>query len=115
MTIKKTTIDAKVRICQSGLSGQCMGTFTMRDYPPGYFAYKYELKSGSRVNTCPRCEVEVQERVVRTAREADPLTISARSQRDALEVVKNIELLRTGRIKTDRHRKQALHTHGWHA
>ena len=89
-----------------------MGTFTILDYPPGYFAYKYQVRPGSYVNVCPSCEADVLECYVRDLRARDPLTISSSSQQTGLRSLEDIELLRTGQIVTGRHRKQALHTHG---
>lgn len=109
--MRPALIDEKTRKCHAS-GDRCTGTFTMRDYPPGYFAYKYQLKAGSIVNTCPQCEIDTLERFVEVARAKDPLTISPGMQRTALRTLENIELLRTGRIDTRRHRKQALHTHG---
>lgn len=104
-------IDGKTRRCHAR-GDKCMETFTMRDYPSGYFAFKYQLKPNSSVNTCPQCEIDAWERLVQKAREEDPITISSNTQRLALRALEDIELLRTGRIDTNRHRKQALHTHG---
>ena len=95
-----------------GCADQCMGSFTLSDYPPGYFAYKYHVRPSSAVNTCPPCEADILERSVRRLRERDPLTISASSQEAGLRWLEDIDLLRTGQIVTERHRKQALHTHG---
>lgn len=94
-------VDGSVRKC-TGVVEQCPGTFTMRDYPPGYFSYKYQLKRGYGANTCPRCEAEVLEHFIRQGREDRPAAVRARE---------DIELLLTGRVRTERHRKQASHTH----
>ena len=118
-----SAIDVRSRRCtcghHGGLHGEvqqcadtCMVTFTMQDYPPGYFAFKYQVKSGSAINTCPNCELTILEQFVRDAREQDPLTISARMQRAALAKIEDIELLRTGKIVSNRHREQAVRTHG---
>lgn len=95
-----------------GCADRCMGTFTLHDYPPGYFAYKYHVRTGSSVGTCPRCELVVLEYAVHTLRDQDPLTISVKSQRAGLRILEDIELLRTSQIVTARHRKNALNTHG---
>ena len=117
------TIDEQTRSCSCGhfklgshelraCAGHCMGTFTLSDYPPGYFAFKYQVRPGTHVSVCPPCEADILECVVEELRSQDPLTIQASSQQNGLRRLEDIELLRTGRIVTDRHRKQALHTHG---
>ena len=116
-------IDGRTRQCSCGhfdilsqetrrCADYCMRTFTLYDYPPGYFAYKYHVRPGSSVGTCPPCEADILERPVHRMRDEDPLTVSASSQRAGLRILEDIELLRTGQIVTDRHRKNALNTHG---
>ena len=89
-----------------------MEEFTMQDYPAGYFPYKKQLNRKALANTCPSCEIGHLERFVSSAREGDPLRISSEMKAAGLRCLEDIELLRTGVIATERHRKRALHTHG---
>ena len=52
----KYDIDKSIRKCEAP---NCDKSFTMLDYPPGYFAYKYQVRKGSMANTCPSCELKV--------------------------------------------------------
>ena len=54
----KADMDATPRKCG------CGATFRISDYPAGYFAYRYQIRKGSTVNTCPSCEKSVYQNVI---------------------------------------------------
>ena len=74
----------------------------MMQYPPGYFEYKYKVRKGSNVNTCPACELA-------TLMEARQVQ-KGNSSEHAYD--RRIKLIQTWRIADDQHRKNALRTHG---
>ena len=92
----KEVVDGSKRQCV------CGSIFTMMDYPPGYFHLKRDVKRGSGVNTCPKCELQ-------KLREALDMT---KSERQAMELQEDITLLTAGRITTERHKKNAQHVYG---
>ena len=88
------------RYCHSS-GPKCMGTFTLLDYPLGYFQYKYQVR-GRRsliVNVCPQCEADILERM--------PSTQCERCYVRDLHREKHIILLRTGEMDPLLHRRRA--------
>ena len=108
-----SNIDMSKRTCQCGhyLDGvldrecaeNCLGTFSLLDYAPGYFPYKYQVRKGSAVNTCPTCEVAIVKAVI----EKGTLSRSTEGSMSS-----DISLIETWRIESGLQRKKCLRTHG---
>lgn len=104
-------IDLTTRICECGhyshndqkyvCQDVCVKSFTMASYPIGYFPYKYQLRKGSVVNTCPPCEAQITDET------------AARADNDLLrQLLEDSLLLRTGKIVSVRHQRNAKKMHG---
>ena len=91
-------IDNTERLCSV-----CSKMFKLTDYAPGYFAYKKQVRKGSMANTCSSCEIGILERM------ADD---QQNSERYRVECQEDIELLRTGKIATERHARQYKRVYG---
>ena len=105
-------IDTNPRKCRCGhyrngkldstCAERCLAEFSIMQYPPGYFEYKYQVRKGSNVNTCPICESAA----LTEARQVQ----KGNSSEFAFD--RRIKLIQTWRIADDQHRKNALRTHG---
>ena len=74
----------------------------MASYPIGYFTYKYQLRKGSVVNTCPLCEVKIIEKGIKNTNDE--------SIRHRLE--ENYILFKTRKIVCARHKMNANKVYG---
>ena len=104
MPSAKLNVDAALRKCQCGCC-EHVHSFRMTDYPPGYFSYKYQVRRGSALNICPACELRILQRMCENKD-------GRQSERTVQEFLEDVRLLETGRVETERHRKQAMHVYG---
>ena len=94
---RKYRIDTSIKTCS-----QCKRPFRIMDYPPGYFTYKYQVREGTLINTCPSCETKM---LMRTIENTDNPQFKSRLEDD-------VRLLETGRTVNEDQRKRAIRTHG---
>ena len=103
-------IDTSIRQCEV-----CRAAFRITDYPPGWFAYKYEVRAGSAVNTCVVCEVDFLRRVIKDQLESPRWTIpqvQRKTEDYVLDRQHDVCLLLTGRLMNEKQRKNAHHIYG---
>lgn len=100
-------IDRTTRHCKAGAppnyNGLCGKSFTMADYPLGYFTYKGQLQKGSVVNTCPKCEVGILRKGINAAIE-DWSRKPQEAKDQIIRFQQDIFLLLTGRLANTRQR-----------
>ena len=97
----------------------CGKLFRISDYPPGYLAYKKQVRPGSTANVCPSCEADILRNTVKMFRkdlENESLTLT-RKERTKHEgtierLEQDIELLVSGELQCDRHRRNARRVYG---
>ena len=83
----------------------CLGEFSLVDYAPGYFRYKYQVRKSSGVNLCPMCEVVTLKSVIAKG------NLSWWSKGS---VSADVRLLETWRLDGGVQREKCVRTHGDH-
>ena len=106
MAKMKPPIDESLHHCSCGKS------FTMADYPAGYFFYKKQIRPGNHANVCPSCEADILEDTLELMRKPPLHQRSAKEARrhdkSVGELKEDIQLLRTKEIRTERHARNIL-------
>lgn len=96
-----THIDTSPRKCS------CGNTFRITDYPAGYFHFKYQVKKGSLVNTCPACETKILQNIIKENLSSDNQNTDC-----IISLQEDVFLLLTGHPASERHRKSARKIYG---
>ena len=116
----KSQVDTTPRYCSCGT------VFSMVDYPKGYFRYKKQVRKGSIMNVCPKCEAGILQRMLeakasRIREEVDRILIGNQCfwsaakepwQSSMIRLRQDIELLCGGKPANDAHLSNIIRVYG---